>query len=231
MTSRNIIIGMLLALVIWLLYQWQCTKKVEPLNIETNEVQQPRIDSINEKHKREIDSVYLLKADAEKEAELWADYAKEVEGKYSKLEKQLSKKIEAAPCPEDFKEDLTKDFSHLQAENKNKDLACTKQLAAKDKNISQLTAAMKLSQSKNSAISKELAKCMESKGKALDVATNKQKNKLAVGVVSNIYPVLGIGAGADFIHKSGWVFSASGTTMYKDIHVQIGVKKVISLRK
>lgn len=59
----------------------------------------------------------------------------------------------------------------------------------------------------------------------------KPTNKVALGLVSNIIPTFGIGIGADFIHKRGFVFSGSVMTMQKDYFVQVGFKKIISLKK
>jgi len=59
----------------------------------------------------------------------------------------------------------------------------------------------------------------------------KPTNKVALGVVSNIVPTFGIGIGADFIHKRGYVFSGSVMTMQKDYFVQVGFKKIISFKK
>jgi len=59
----------------------------------------------------------------------------------------------------------------------------------------------------------------------------KPTNKVALGLVSNIIPTFGIGIGADFIHKKGYVFSGSVMTMQKDYFVQVGFKKVISFKR
>jgi len=59
----------------------------------------------------------------------------------------------------------------------------------------------------------------------------KPTNKVALGLVSNIIPTFGIGIGADFIHKNGFVFSGSVMTMQKDYFVQVGFKKIISFKK
>ena len=59
----------------------------------------------------------------------------------------------------------------------------------------------------------------------------KPTNKVALGVVSNIVPTFGIGIGADFIHKRGYVFSGSVMTMQKDYFVTVGFKKIISFKK
>jgi len=59
----------------------------------------------------------------------------------------------------------------------------------------------------------------------------KPTNKVALGVVSNVAPIFGIGIGADFIHKRGYVFSGSVMTMQKDYFVQVGFKKVISFKR
>ena len=56
----------------------------------------------------------------------------------------------------------------------------------------------------------------------------KPTNKVALGLVSNIIPTFGIGIGADFIHKRGFVLSGSVMTMQKDYFVQVGFKKIIS---
>lgn len=56
-------------------------------------------------------------------------------------------------------------------------------------------------------------------------------NKLAVGVVGNVYPIFGYGVGLDFIHKKGIVISASAMMMNNQTYGQVGIKKVISFRK
>lgn len=56
-------------------------------------------------------------------------------------------------------------------------------------------------------------------------------NKVAFGLVSNIYPVFGYGVGADFISKRGWVISVSGMMMQDKTYGQIGLKRVITFRK
>lgn len=59
----------------------------------------------------------------------------------------------------------------------------------------------------------------------------KPTNKVALGLVSNIIPKFGVGFGADFIHKKGYVFSGSVMTIQKDYFVTVGFKKIISLKK
>ncbi len=59
----------------------------------------------------------------------------------------------------------------------------------------------------------------------------KPTNKVALGLVSNIIPKFGIGIGADFLHKRGYVISGSVMTMQKDYFVTVGFKKIISFKK
>jgi len=59
----------------------------------------------------------------------------------------------------------------------------------------------------------------------------KPTNKVALGLVSNIIPTFGIGIGADFIHKRGFVLSGSVMTMQKDYFIQVGFKKIISFKR
>lgn len=59
----------------------------------------------------------------------------------------------------------------------------------------------------------------------------KPRNKVAIGMVANVFPVFGIGGGATFIHKKGFLIEAEAMTMNKDLYVKIGGKFIISLRK
>jgi len=105
-------------------------------------------------------------------------------------------------------------ISSLNEQNRNKDNF----LSAKDKSYKDLH--------------NVLDTCVKGY-KQLEQALKKAQphNKLAIGIVSNVYPVFGYGIGADFIHKKGIVISASAMMMNNQTYGQVGIKKVISFRK
>lgn len=230
LNSKNILIALLIVVAVFLFWQWKCKSK-PVLDIDPVEQRKVRIDTIIEKDTRGTDSVAALQIKAESESELWKDYAQELEGKYTRLEKQVENKIKDAPCPDEYVNDLTKDFSQLQIAIRDKDKACQKSLLAKDKEISLAKSSSELKSATIDQLKKEMAGCMKDTKKAVDFAENKARNELYVGTSFNVYPVAGYGVTVGIKMKNGWMFDAQAMQMQGKTYGQISAKHTINLRK
>lgn len=58
----------------------------------------------------------------------------------------------------------------------------------------------------------------------------KPTNKVALGVVSNVYPIFGVGVSASFITKKMFIYDFSVIQMNNKQFYQVGIKKVIKLK-
>jgi len=221
---------LLIVTILFLLWQWKCKAKPQDLGIDPA-AREVRVDTIIDKDTRATDSVIYLQRKAEEEAKLWADYAKDADRKYSKLEKQIDGKIENAPCPEEFTADLTKDFTELKLSVRDKDKACQKSLLAKDKQISLAKSSSDLKSATIEQLKKEMAGCMKDTKKAVDFAENKARNELYAGIALNVYPVAGYGVTVGIKMKNGWMFDAQAMQMQGKTFGQISAKHTINLRK
>ena len=243
MTSRNIIIGILIAVIIWMA---MCRNKPQPVIPDVTDVQTIRDTiRINEANADAIIQPYveLIKQKDNQLSILELSYEDEqVRTGYLQDENdRLLAKLKAG----ELTDSITTQAAKLKENQRKKDSICSARVAVL---ITQRTAQQKIlstEKDKYANLKRQMDTCLKNQSTLTDYAQNSRiRNKLAVGIVSNVYPVLGIGAGADFIHKKGWVFSASGTYMptqrtdsliglrrNNELYVQIGVKKVISLRK
>lgn len=229
LNSKNILIALLIVVAVFLFWQWKCKSK-PVLDIDPVEQRKVRIDTIIEKDTRGTDSVAALQIKAESESELWKDYAQELEGKYTRLEKQVENKIKDAPCPDEYVNDLTKDFSQLQIAIRDKDKACQKSLLAKDKEISLAKSASDLKSATIDQLKKEMAGCMKDTKKAVDFAENRARNELYAGIALNVYPVAGYGVTVGIKMKNGWMFDAQAMQMQGKTFGQISAKHTIRFR-
>lgn len=224
------LIALLIVIAIFFFWQWKCKSK-PVLDIDPVEQREARVDTILEKDTRAEDSIAALQIKAESESELWKDYAQELEGKYTRLEKQVGSKIKDAPCPDEYVNDLTKDFSQLQIAIRDKDKACQKSLLAKDKEISLAKSANDIKSATIDQLKKEMAGCMKDTKKAVDLAENRARNELYAGIALNVYPVAGYGVTVGIKMKNGWMFDAQAMQMQGKTYGQISAKHTINLRK
>lgn len=126
---------------------------------------------------------------------------------------------------------LRKQALAMKAAAKRKDSLCNAiskdlkgKIQAKDK---QLTESVKLGKKLNSL----LDTCLKSQASLEKYAKDSQpRNKVALGIVTNLYPVFGYGLTADFLHKNGYIFGAYVMQMDKQTYGGISLRKVISFR-
>lgn len=229
-TSKNILIALLIVIAVFFFWQWKCKKEPGDIGIDTA-AREARIDTLYEKDTRGTDSVINLQREAEKEAQLWADYAKDAEKRYSKLEKQVDKKIQDAPCPEQYTNDLTKDFTELKLAIRDKDKACQQSLLEKDKEISLVKSALTSKSATMKEIKKEADAGNKDTKKAIDFANSRARNELYAGIALNVYPVAGYGVTVGIKMKNGWMFDAQAMQMQGKTFGQISAKRTINLRR
>jgi hypothetical protein len=231
-TLKNLFI---VALILALIYLLTCNKKTEvaPVIKPSTEVVTAMInvDSIKSAVADSfttviVDRDVLIRKQNSEYDDLLAEYLNFQNDLTSALQKPVPdtcKPIVAA---------LSKQFNQLKNTSTQKDKSANtliNSLKEQNKNKDKFLAAEKKSY-------KDLHNVLDTcvKGyKQLEQAVKKLQphNKLAVGVVANVYPVFGYGIGADFIHKKGTIVSVSAMMMNNQTYGQVGIKKVISFRK
>lgn len=230
-TSKNIIILLLIAAVIFFWDPFNCRRKPAVLDIDPVELREVRLDTIYEKDTRGTDSVIALQKKAEKESMHWQDLKEEADDKIDILKRKVEGKIADAPCPDEYKNDLTKDFSKYQNAVSESQKACQKSLLAKDKEISLAKSSSELKSATIDQLKKEIAGCMKDTKKAVDFAENRARNELYAGIALNVYPVAGYGVTVGIKMKNGWMFDAQAMQMQGKTFGQISAKHTINLRK
>jgi len=132
----------------------------------------------------------------------------------------------------DLASSLNESAEKIRAQIKKNDSLCNKNISALNRQVTLKSNIITQKDRLYSKLKSSLDTCLKNQT-ALEKYSKQIKptNKVALGVVSNVYPIFGVGVGADFIHKNGYVFSGSVMTMQKDYFVQVGLKKVISFKK
>lgn len=230
-TSKNIIILLLIAAVIFLWDPFNCRSKPAVLDIDPVEERDVRVDTIIEKDIRERDSVIALQKKAEKESIRWKDLKEEADDKIDMLKSKVEDKISEAPCPDEYKNDLTKDFSKYQNAISESQKACQKSLLAKDKEISLAKSSSELKSATIEQLKKEMAGCLKDTKKAVDFAKNRSRNELYAGISLNVYPIPGYGVDLGIKMKNGWMFEARALQMDGRTFGQVSAKHTINLKK
>lgn len=226
-----IIIAILVVVIIWLT---QCNGK-------KNEQPQPPpvkpVHTIVAEVKNNEDSIQAITAPLEQELQakdnIIAKVSNELlsgQDKILKLQQDNDSLLSLLKAGE-LTNSLNESAERIKAQIRKNDSLCNKNISALNRQITLKSSIINQKDKLYSKLKSSLDTCLKNQSALEKYAKDiKPRNKLALGVVSNIAPVFGIGVGADFIHKKGYVFSGSVMTMQKDYFIQIGFKKIITFR-
>lgn len=232
-TVKNVLI---LLLILVILYLAMCNKQdiPKPPNIKTTKEQANtvRIDSIASAHYK--DSVNKIISYWQREAGHWeGNWNREVKDNAALQDTLGSWLSSSVPdtC-EAYKQRALLEYNKLVVSNKAKDTACSKTIGALKNVITQTDVIVSKQKEDYTKLKVNFDTALSQQTRLQDYADKlTPHNKIAIGLVGNLYPVIGYGIGADFIHKKGIVISLSAMTMNGQLYGQLGIKKVISLRR
>ena len=224
---KTIIIALL---VLVLLYMGMCRSKpvpekpiVKPVTEQQAEVTHDE-DSINA-------IIDTLVSELQNKDEQLSDAKDELYAGQNKTKQLLSENaaLRAKLTAGELTDNINDNADKLNAQIKKNDSLCNQNISLLQKKV--FTKDKIISQKDNlyKKLKSNFDTCLKNQS-ALEKYSKQIKptNKVALGLVSNIIPTFGIGIGADFIHKRGFVLSGSVMTMQKDYFVQVGFKKIIS---
>jgi septal ring factor EnvC (AmiA/AmiB activator) len=227
---KTIIIALL---VLVILYMGMCRSKpvpekpiVKPVTEQQAEVTHDE-DSINA-------IIDTLVSELQNKDEQLSDAKDELYAGQNKTKQLLSENaaLRAKLTAGELTDNINDNADKLNAQIKKNDSLCNQNISLLQKKV--FTKDKIISQKDNlyKKLKSNFDTCLKNQS-ALEKYSKQIKptNKVALGLVSNIIPKFGVGFGADFIHKKGYVFSGSVMTMQKDYFVQVGFKKIISLKK
>ena len=224
---KTIIIALL---VLVILYMGMCRSKpvpekpiVKPVTEQQAEVTHDE-DSINA-------IIDTLVSELQNKDEQLSDAKDELYAGQNKTKQLLSENaaLRAKLTAGELTDNINDNADKLNAQIKKNDSLCNQNISLLQKKV--FTKDKIISQKDNlyKKLKSNFDTCLKNQS-ALEKYSKQIKptNKVALGLVSNIIPTFGIGIGADFIHKRGFVLSGSVMTMQKDYFVQVGFKKIIS---
>jgi len=224
---KTIIIALL---VLVILYMGMCRSKpvpekpiVKPVTEQQAEVTHDE-DSINA-------IIDTLVSELQNKDEQLSDAKDELYAGQNKTKQLLSENaaLRAKLTAGELTDNINDNADKLNAQIKKNDSLCNQNISLLQKKV--FTKDKIISQKDNlyKKLKSNFETCLKNQS-ALEKYSKQIKptNKVALGLVSNIIPTFGIGIGADFIHKRGFVLSGSVMTMQKDYFVQVGFKKIIS---
>ena len=227
---KTIIIALL---VLVILYMGMCRSKpvpekpiVKPVTEQQAEVTHDE-DSINA-------IIDTLVSELQNKDEQLSDAKDELYAGQNKTKQLLSENaaLRAKLTAGELTDNINDNADKLNAQIKKNDSLCNQNISLLQKKV--FTKDKIISQKDNlyKKLKSNFDTCLKNQS-ALEKYSKQIKptNKVALGLVSNIIPKFGVGFGADFIHKKGYVFSGSVMTMQKDYFVQVGFKKIISFKK
>jgi len=227
---KTIIIALL---VLVILYMGMCRSKpvpekpiVKPVTEQQAEVTHDE-DSINA-------IIDTLVSELQNKDEQLSDAKDELYAGQNKTKQLLSENaaLRAKLTAGELTDNINDNADKLNAQIKKNDSLCNQNISLLQKKV--FTKDKIISQKDNlyKKLKSNFDTCLKNQS-ALEKYSKQIKptNKVALGLVSNIIPTFGIGIGADFIHKRGFVLSGSVMTMQKDYFVQVGFKKIISFKK
>ena len=217
-------------LVLVILYMGMCRSKpvpekpiVKPVTEQQAEVTHDE-DSINA-------IIDTLVSELQNKDEQLSDAKDELYAGQNKTKQLLSENaaLRAKLTAGELTDNINDNADKLNAQIKKNDSLCNQNISLLQKKV--FTKDKIISQKDNlyKKLKSNFDTCLKNQS-ALEKYSKQIKptNKVALGLVSNIIPTFGIGIGADFIHKRGFVLSGSVMTMQKDYFVQVGFKKIIS---
>lgn len=227
---KTIIIALL---VLVILYMGMCRSKpvpekpiVKPVTEQQAEVTHDE-DSINA-------IIDTLVSELQSKDEQLSDAKDELYAGQRKTNQLISENaaLRAKLTAGDLTDNINNNADKLNAQIKNNDSLCNKNISLLQKKVSTKDKIISQKDNLYKKLKANFDTCLKNQSLLEKYAKEiKPTNKVALGLVSNIIPTFGIGIGADFIHKRGFVFSGSVMTMQKDYFVQVGFKKVISFKR
>lgn len=213
-----------------LIYFIACNKKrVTVSNLTTADSIVARIIHDTVESKKIQDSLNKVIASKNKEISYWVNSYSVADNEVRSLEQEIKTRLNQTlpdTCKE-YQQWVIKEFNRLNVVQARKDTAHKQIVAGKDFIISQKELLLVNSKLDYKKLRANTDTCLDNQRKL--TAMIKPRNKISIGFVSNVYPEIGYGIGADFIHKSGWVISGSAMIMNGRTYGQIGIKKVIKL--